>query len=113
MFVKQIGMEEALRLASKGREIMVMAPGLAGKNGWTDYMPYTLSRMLEGCMFFREEPAAEVWDGLEAGQMVSPGIQEKGAVTLEGQVHGLPEAPKDRPPDVWMPVKKWKNESSN
>lgn len=34
MYVKQIGMEEALRLAGKGREIMVMVPGIEGENGW-------------------------------------------------------------------------------
>ena len=34
MYVKQIGMEEALRLAGNGREIMVMVPGIEGENGW-------------------------------------------------------------------------------
>lgn len=71
MYVKQIGMEEALRLASKGREIMVMAPGIEGKNGWKDHVLGTLAEMLEGCMFFREEPAMEVWDGLEEARVVA------------------------------------------
>lgn len=78
MYVKQIGMEEALRLAGKGQEVLVMAPGLAGKNGWTGYMPGTLAGLLEGCLFFRKEPAAEVWDRLGEGRVVSPGSQEKG-----------------------------------
>ena len=73
MYVKQIGMEEALRLAGKGREIMVMVPGIEGENGWKDHMPDTLAGMLEGCMFFREEPAMEVWDGLEESRVVSSG----------------------------------------
>ena len=35
MYVKQIGMEEALRLAGKGREIMVMVPGIEGRE-WVE-----------------------------------------------------------------------------
>jgi len=54
MYVKQIGMEEALRLAGKGREIMVMVPGIEGENGWKDHTLDTLAGMLEGCMFFRK-----------------------------------------------------------
>lgn len=70
MYVKQIGMEEALRLAGKGREIMVMVPRIEGENGWKDHTLDTLAGMLEGCMFFRKEPAAEVWDGLEEARVV-------------------------------------------
>lgn len=70
MYVKQIGMEEALRLAGKGREIMVMVPGIEGENGWKDHTLDTLAGMLEGCMFFRKEPAAVVWDGLEEARVV-------------------------------------------
>lgn len=73
MYVKQIGMEEALRLASKGREIMVMVPGAGDAGGWKDYMPDTLADMLEGCMFFREEPAMETWDGTEEVRVVAYG----------------------------------------
>ena len=65
----------------------------------------TLQDMLKGCLFFRREPALEEWDGLEAGRVVSPGIQEGRAVTLEEQLRGLPEAPKNRPPDVWIPAR--------
>lgn len=48
MYVKQVSMEEALRLASKGREIMVMVPGAGDAGGWKDHMPDTLAGMLEG-----------------------------------------------------------------
>lgn len=104
MFVKQISMTEALRQASKGREILVMASYGSDEN-WEGYTPETLQNMLKGCLFFRREPALEEQDGLEAGRMVSPGIQEGRAVTLEEQLRGLPEAPKNRPPDVWIPAR--------
>lgn len=97
MYVKQIGMEEALMLASKGREIMVMVPGFPSENRWRDYILNTLADMLEGCMFFREEPAMEVWDGLEEAKMVS----SRGAMLRE-QIAGLPEASANQPPDVWV-----------
>ena len=59
MFVKQIDEKTALELAAKGKEVLVMVP--AGKDpGWEGMMPDTLGHMLEGCMFFRREPAMEV-----------------------------------------------------
>lgn len=59
MIVKQIDQKTALELAAKGREVMVLIP--AGETeGWKDMMPDTLQNMLEGCMFFRREPAMEV-----------------------------------------------------
>lgn len=59
MFVKQIDEKTALELAAKGKEVLVMVPG--GKDsGWEDMMPDSLEHMLEGCMFFRKEPAMEV-----------------------------------------------------
>ena len=97
MYVKQVSMEEALRLASKGREIMVMAPGIEGENGWKDHMPDTLAGMLDGCMFFRDEPAMKAWDGTEEARVVAYG----GEALLRGQIAGLPEAPANQPPDVW------------
>mgnify|MGYP005788177939 FL=1 len=59
MFVKQIDEKTALELAAKGKEVLVMIPG--GKDsGWEDMMPDSLGHMLEGCLFFRKEPAMEV-----------------------------------------------------
>lgn len=59
MYIKQIDQKTALELAAKGKEVLVMVP--AGKDsGWDDMMPDTLGHMLEGCMFFRREPAMEV-----------------------------------------------------
>ena len=59
MFIKQVDEKTALELAAKGKEVLVMVPG--GKDsGWEDMMPDTLEHMLEGCMFFRQEPAMEV-----------------------------------------------------
>lgn len=58
MFVKQIDKKTALELAAKGKKVLVMVPG--GKDsGWEDMMPDSLEHMLEGCMFFRKEPAME------------------------------------------------------
>lgn len=59
MYVKQIDIKTALELAVKGKEVLVMVP--AGKDsGWEDMMPGTLGHLLEGCLFFRREPAMEV-----------------------------------------------------
>ena len=59
MFVKQIDEKTALELAAKGKEVLVMVPG--GKDsGWENMTPDTLGHMLEGCLFFRREPAMEV-----------------------------------------------------
>lgn len=58
MFVKQIDMKAALELAAKGREVMILVPG-GKESGWNDMMPDTLQHMLEGCLFFRKEPAME------------------------------------------------------
>ena len=58
MFIKQVDEKTALELAAKGKEVLVMVPG--GKDsGWEDMMPDSLGHMLEGCMFFRKEPAME------------------------------------------------------
>lgn len=59
MYVKQIDQKAALELAVKGKEVLVMVP--AGKDsGWKCMTPDTLGHMLEGCLFFRREPAMEV-----------------------------------------------------
>lgn len=64
MFVKQIGLKEAMELAAKGREVMVMAPSIPEPKQWGDYRPDTVQGMLSGCMFFRREPA-----------MANPGLE--------------------------------------
>lgn len=58
MFVKQIDMAKALELAAKGMEIKVLAP-IGQEDGWENLAPDTLQHMLEGVMFFRQEPALE------------------------------------------------------
>ena len=58
MFIKQIDEKTALELAAKGREVMVLVPG-EKEPKWESMMPDTLQKMLEGCLFFRREPAME------------------------------------------------------
>ena len=59
MFIKQVDEKTTLELAAKGKEVLILVPG--GKDsGWEGMMPDTLEHMLEGCMFFRKEPAMEV-----------------------------------------------------
>lgn len=60
MFAKQIDKKTALELAAKGKEVLVMAPITTDPEKWIDYEPNTLGHMLEGCLFFRREPAMEV-----------------------------------------------------
>ena len=60
MYVKQIDRKAALELAAKGKEVLVMAPITTDPEKWIDYEPNTLGHMLEGCLFFRREPAMEV-----------------------------------------------------
>lgn len=81
MFIKQVDEKTALELAAKGKEVLVMVP--AGKDsGWEGMMPDTLGHMLEGCMFFRREPAMEA-ELMEltvepAGQTIEIGPAEPG-----------------------------------
>ena len=63
MFVKQIDMIEALRLAA------VMAPNTPEPKRWEDYSPDTLQNLLDGCLFFRNEPAT---DNSRLEQMMPP-----------------------------------------
>lgn len=58
MFVKLITLEEALRLAANGNEVMTLVPG-EEKSDWREMIPDTLQNMLSGVMFFRREPALE------------------------------------------------------
>lgn len=79
MLVKQVDEKTALELAAKGKEVLILVPG--GKDsGWEEMMPDTLGHMLDGCMFFRREPAMEV-ELMEltvepAGQTIEPGLEE-------------------------------------
>ena len=77
MFIKQVDEKTALELAAKGKEVLVMVPG--GKDsGWEDMMPDSLGHMLEGCMFFRREPAMEAGQIEPAGQTIEFGPAEPG-----------------------------------
>lgn len=58
MFIKQISKDEALQLASKGQDILIMVPG-EGDGSWNHMVPDTLQNLLAGLMFFRKEPALE------------------------------------------------------
>lgn len=56
MYIKQIDMAEAFRLAAKGTEIKTLVPTGPG-SGWDSMMPDTLQNMLADVLFFRPEPA--------------------------------------------------------
>lgn len=58
MYIKQINQKQALELAVKGMDIMVMEPNKADPQLWTDYSPLMLQDMLSGCMFFQMDMAA-------------------------------------------------------
>ena len=49
MFIKQISKDEALQLASKGQDILIMIPG-EGDGSWNDMVPDTLQNLLAGLM---------------------------------------------------------------
>ena len=93
MFEKQIDRAEAFRLANTGMRVKVLVPGPKGSE-WEEARTTTLSAYLEGCLFFRDEPAG-VNPDFEAA--VPP-------PTLMEQLQGLPLAPRNRPPSVWVPV---------
>lgn len=78
MFVKQIDEKTALELAAKGKEVLVMAPITTDPEKWIDYEPNTLGHMLEGCLFFRREPAMEVDQVGSTGQTIEIGPAEPG-----------------------------------
>ena len=59
MFVKQIDMIESLRLAAVGQEINIMAPNTPEPKRRENYSPDTLQNLLDGCLFFRNEPATD------------------------------------------------------
>ena len=69
MFVKQIDMIEALRLAAVGQEFYIRAPNTKEPKRWVDFSPDTLQNLLDGCLFFRNEPAT---DNSRLEQMMPP-----------------------------------------
>ena len=95
MFVKQVDMNEAFRLAIAGQEVKVLVPTGPG-NGWACMEPDTLQNMLGDVMFFRQEPAMRSSELIDALQTAPP--------TLMEQLQELPEAPRNRPASVWVPV---------
>lgn len=97
MFIKQISKDEALQLASKGQDILIMVPG-EGDGSWNDMVPDTLQNLLAGLMFFRKEPALE-------NQILEEDNTPPDAKVIE-TLRNLPEAPQNQPPTVRLPVQK-------
>lgn len=77
MFIKQISKEEALQLASKGQDIMIMVPG-EGDGSWSDMVPDTLQNLLAGLMFFRKEPTLE--NSILEGNNTPPDAKNNGDI---------------------------------
>lgn len=92
MFEKQIDRAEAFQLANTGMRVKVLVPGPKGSE-WEGLRPTTLSELLEGCLFFRDEPAED-----------NPDFEATVPSTLMEQLQGLPLAARNRPPSVWIPV---------
>lgn len=84
MFVKQIDMKEAFRLADKGIEVKVLVPMEPG-DGWTGMVPDTLQNMLADVLFFRNEPAMEIPD-----QVVEAWLAEEPEPTQEEETNTPP-----------------------
>lgn len=103
MFIKQISKEEALQLASKGQDIMIMVPG-EGDGSWSDMVPDTLQNLLAGLMFFRKNRH------LKTSMKKVPPPQRSSQQDLIEKLRKLPEAPKNQPPTVWLPVPNGKRE---
>lgn len=84
MHIRQIEARQALELAGKGEEILVMAPRGAGTEVWTDYAPAMLGTVLEGCLFFRQEPGlGEPAPAEEASGMPDTAPKRKADKTIE------------------------------
>lgn len=79
MLVKQINLQKALELAGKGREVLVLVPG-DPEGSWREYMPDTLQNMLDGYLFFRQEPAMEnpELEGIEKPEIKPPPCTDEG-----------------------------------
>lgn len=105
MFVKQIEKEEALGLAARGVEIQVLAPNTPEPGKWTDYDTDTLESMLDGCLFFRREPASEKAEFENAFDcMAKAATQMAGTIAEEQEEDSNPPQSPVRPPGMWIPV---------
>lgn len=102
MFIKQIGLHEALRLAAEGKEVKVLVQA-GQRDDWASIEPNTLENLLANVLFFRDEPAMEESEFLglipESGENPSPSLD------LLEQIKKLPPAPVGKPASVWVPVK--------
>lgn len=76
----QIDLQEAFKLAGKGKEIYVLSPQNGG--AWKDLAPDTLQNMLDGCLLFRREPAMESSGLLDVLQ------EDKNPPNTDGDVPG-------------------------
>lgn len=96
MYVKQIDQKAALELAARGKEVLVMVP--AGKDsGWEGMMPGTLGHLLEGCLFFRREPAMEV-------ELAGPAEIEPAQLDPPSRKEARMEPEELRKAGKWIPV---------
>lgn len=97
MYVKQIDQKAALELAARGEEVLVMAPITTDPEKWIDYEPNTLEHMLEGCMFFRKEPAMEV-------ELAGPAEIEPAQLDPPSRKEARMEPEELRKAGKWIPV---------
>lgn len=96
MLVKQIDMRKALELAAKGQEVLVLIPSDKDQD-WEGMVPDTLSRMLDGCLFFRREPAMEV-------ELAGPAEIEPAQLDPPSRKEARMEPEELRKAGKWIPV---------
>ena len=89
---KQIDVKTALDLAIKGKTVMVLVPG-EDDSSWKEMVPDTLQHMLEGCMFFRQEPAMEK-DLLKGKRLIDLALEKN-----NGEDFNEIECPSDLAPE--------------
>lgn len=92
MYIKQIDVKTALDLAIKGKTVMVLVPG-EDDSSWKEMVPDTLQHMLEGCMFFRQEPAMEK-DLLKGKRLIDLALEKN-----NGEDFNEIECPSDLAPE--------------
>ncbi|MEY8357126.1 hypothetical protein AALB39_27805 [Lachnospiraceae bacterium 54-53] len=97
MIVKQIDLHKAMELAGKGSEVLVLVPS-GPETNWRGYMPDTLQEMLEGCLFFRKEPAME-----------NSAFEDSVEETLKPESDSPPPARKQAPAEIpaWRMGPQW------
>lgn len=101
MFVKQIDIKTALQLAAKGKEVLVAIPSSPDPDGWMDYERHdTLKNMLEGCMFFRKEPAMEA-------ELMELTVEPAGQTIEIGPAEPENAQPDPPPQPVRKPKRRW------